>query len=260
MAQVPSIEVGQLRQRLKAEPAPFLLDVREPWEYRDGHVPGAQLIPLGELEQRVNEVPRDRPIWPSATAASGVSPRLGTSSNSATPRSATSTAAPPPGSSAATRWTASRFFGSRRSLRQTAVAECPHHRRMDGHVILRRTYRYRIYPTARQRLALEAQLRFACELYNAALEQRRDAWRSQRRALNYVTQCRELTDVRAAGLGPVQMNCTAMRDPLRRLDRAFAAFFRRVKARTNPGYPRFRASRRYDSLTWADDGPSWTDA
>jgi len=62
VAQVPGIDVAQLRQRLKAEPAPFLLDVREPWEYRDGHVPGAQLIPLGELEQRVNEVPRDRPI------------------------------------------------------------------------------------------------------------------------------------------------------------------------------------------------------
>ena len=62
MTQVPAIDVGQLRQRLKAEPAPFLLDVREPWEYRDGHVPGAQLIPLGELEHRVNEVPRDRPI------------------------------------------------------------------------------------------------------------------------------------------------------------------------------------------------------
>ena len=62
MVQVPGIDVGQLRQRLKAELAPFLLDVREPWEYREGHVPGAQLIPLGELEQRVNEVPRDRPI------------------------------------------------------------------------------------------------------------------------------------------------------------------------------------------------------
>ncbi len=48
------------------------------------------------------------------------------------------------------------------------------------------------------------------------------------------------------------MNCTAMRDPLRRLDRAFFAFFRRVKAGTKAGYPRFRASRRYDSLTWAD--------
>jgi len=62
VAPVPGIDVSQLRQRLTAEPAPFLLDVREPWEYQEGHVPGAQLIPLGELELRVNEVPRDRPI------------------------------------------------------------------------------------------------------------------------------------------------------------------------------------------------------
>jgi rhodanese-related sulfurtransferase len=62
MASVPAIDVSQLRQRLAAAPPPFLLDVREPWEYLEGHVPGAQLIPLGELEQRLNEVPRDRPI------------------------------------------------------------------------------------------------------------------------------------------------------------------------------------------------------
>jgi rhodanese-related sulfurtransferase len=62
VASVPGIDVSQLRQRLAAEPAPFLLDVREPWEYQEGHVPGAQLIPLVELEQRVNEVPRDRPV------------------------------------------------------------------------------------------------------------------------------------------------------------------------------------------------------
>jgi rhodanese-related sulfurtransferase len=62
MASVPGINVSQLRQQLASEPTPYLLDVREPWEYREGHVPGAQLIPLGELEQRVNEVPRDRPI------------------------------------------------------------------------------------------------------------------------------------------------------------------------------------------------------
>lgn len=41
-----------------------------------------------------------------------------------------------------------------------------------------------------------------------------------------------------------------MRDPLRRLDRAFAAFFRRASVGANPGYPRFRSARRYDSLTW----------
>src|SRR6266513_4270291 len=43
---------------------------------------------------------------------------------------------------------------------------------------------------------------------------------------------------------------SAMRDPIRRLDRAFAAFFRRVKAGVKPGHPRFRSVRRYDSLTW----------
>ncbi len=116
--------------------------------------------------------------------------------------------------------------------------------------VLQRTYRYRLYPTARQELALNSQLAFACELYNAALEQRRDAWRRQRQSLGYVAQCRDLTELRVAGGGPPGMSCFAMRDPLRRLDRAFAAFFRRVKAGQKPGYPRFRARRRYDSLTW----------
>jgi putative transposase len=41
-----------------------------------------------------------------------------------------------------------------------------------------------------------------------------------------------------------------MRNPLRRLDRAFHSFFRRVQAGEKPGYPRFRSRRRYDSLTW----------
>src|SRR3989442_744708 len=112
-----------------------------------------------------------------------------------------------------------------------------------------RTYRFRIYPTRRQRLALEAQLGFACDLYNAALEQRRYAFRAGQR-VGYVSQCRELTALRAAGDGPAQMSCSAMRSPLRRLERAYQAFFRRVKAGEKPGYPRFRSRRRYDSLTW----------
>jgi putative transposase len=120
---------------------------------------------------------------------------------------------------------------------------------MGGLTRVNRTYRFRIYPTRRQRLALEAQLGFACDLYNAALEQRRYAWRKGRR-VGYVTQCRDLTELRAAGDGPPQMSCSAMRSPLRRLERAYQAFFRRVKAGEKPGYPRFRSRRRYDSLTW----------
>jgi putative transposase len=115
---------------------------------------------------------------------------------------------------------------------------------------LRRTYRYRAYPTARQHVALAAQLGFACQLYNAALEQRRYAWRGRHHSITLYEQFRELTDVRAASIGPAGMSCSAMRDPLRRLDRAFTAFFRRTEAGAKPGHPRFRSARRYDSLTW----------
>ena len=48
-----------------------------------------------------------------------------------------------------------------------------------------------------------------------------------------------------------------MRNPLRRVDRAFETFVRRVKAGETPGYPRFRSRRRYDSLTWSADWSIW---
>ncbi len=63
VATVPAVTVSELRERLGDDPRPFLLDVREPWEYVAGHVPGAELIPLGDLEQRVGEIPRDRPVF-----------------------------------------------------------------------------------------------------------------------------------------------------------------------------------------------------
>ena len=120
---------------------------------------------------------------------------------------------------------------------------------MDRPARILRTYRYRIYPTGGQRKGLDAQLAFACDLYNAALEQRRYGWRTGQK-IDLFGQFRELTELRRAGDGPPQMSCSAMRDPLRRLERAFQAFFRRVKAREKPGYPRFRSKRRYDSLTF----------
>jgi rhodanese-related sulfurtransferase len=62
VATVAAVTVSELRERLGADPPPFLLDVREPWEFDAGHVPAAKLIPLGELEQRVSEIPRDRQV------------------------------------------------------------------------------------------------------------------------------------------------------------------------------------------------------
>ena len=57
-----SIGVEEARRRLQSGATLFLLDVREPWEFVQARVPGARLIPLGELERRAKEVPGDRPV------------------------------------------------------------------------------------------------------------------------------------------------------------------------------------------------------
>jgi putative transposase len=121
---------------------------------------------------------------------------------------------------------------------------------VDGRACVYRTYRYRIYPTRRQRLILETHLQFACDLYNAALEQRRYEWRAGR-PIGFASQCRQLTDIWSAGDGPPGMRYSTMQDPLRRLDRSFQNFVRRVTAGQTPGYPRYRSRLRYDVLTWS---------
>jgi rhodanese-related sulfurtransferase len=61
---IKEISVSELHDSLRQAngTGPVLLDVRERDEFRGGHIPGAKLIPLGQLRQRVNELPKDRPI------------------------------------------------------------------------------------------------------------------------------------------------------------------------------------------------------
>jgi rhodanese-related sulfurtransferase len=59
--QVPEIDVGELARR-RDEGAP-VLDVREDDEYASGHVPGAAHIPLGQVPDRIAEVPTDRTVY-----------------------------------------------------------------------------------------------------------------------------------------------------------------------------------------------------
>ena len=64
---------------------------------------------------------------------------------------------------------------------------------------MNRIYRYRLYPTRKQIDALEGQLAFACDLYNAALQQRRDAWRYHGKSVRLKDQQHELTEARRDG-------------------------------------------------------------
>ena len=57
------ISPDTLKTQLETE-APTIIDVRSPEEYAEGHVPGAVNIPMDELEQRLDEVPQDRPVVP----------------------------------------------------------------------------------------------------------------------------------------------------------------------------------------------------
>ena len=60
--QSAQITTQELEQQLRASNAPFVLDVREPSEFQQGHIPGSVLIPLGTLPERLRELPTDRPI------------------------------------------------------------------------------------------------------------------------------------------------------------------------------------------------------
>lgn len=59
---VPAIEVETLQQQMQGGVAPFILDVREPHEAALCSIAGAVNIPLGQLPQRAQEIPQDRPI------------------------------------------------------------------------------------------------------------------------------------------------------------------------------------------------------
>ncbi len=90
-------------------------------------------------------------------------------------------------------------------------------------------------------------------LYNAALEERRTAWESEQRGVTLYDQMKGLTSQRKddpEGLGSVAVK--AERGMLIRLDRAFKAFFRRCKAGEKPGYPRFRAIARMETIDVVD--------
>ena len=59
---LPSVSAAELSEKLKNGKRPLVLDVRQPEEFRAGHINGAKLIPLGELGRRLKELPKDREI------------------------------------------------------------------------------------------------------------------------------------------------------------------------------------------------------
>jgi putative transposase len=121
-------------------------------------------------------------------------------------------------------------------------------------VLTRKAFKYRLYPTPQQEQHLLFVLRRCRHLYNSALEQRKAFYQMRRKSLGYSAQAAELAEIKAAYPAYQDIRVLVLQDVLRRLDKAFAAFFRRLRNGEKPGYPRFQGEGRYDSFTYPQSG------
>jgi putative transposase len=110
-----------------------------------------------------------------------------------------------------------------------------------------RSYKFRLYTTTAQETALTGMLGALCDLYNACLQQRIEAYQRRDIGLRYGNQAAELKAVREADERQGGFSFGAEQQVLRRLDKTYSAFFGRMKRGAKAGFPRFRAKSRYDS-------------
>ena len=143
-------------------------------------------------------------------------------------------------------------------------------KRKEGTMSRRKAYKYRIYMNKTTLKKLEWTLDRARELYNAGLQERRDAYEAcVRRHPNYYDpdqrkeltrthapsgfdQIKELPEIKEVRPEYQDIAAHVLQDVLRRLDKAFKQFFKRAKKGQTPGYPRFKGRNRYHSITYPD--------
>lgn len=124
---------------------------------------------------------------------------------------------------------------------------------------MRKAFKFRLYPTKKQEHKLFWTLTRCREWYNAALSERRDAYRYASKSSSYYEQKRDLPEIKAEIREEYQdIHSQVLQDVLLRLKKAFDNFFRRVKNGENPGYPRFQGCNCYNSFTYPQGGYSLT--
>jgi putative transposase len=115
-----------------------------------------------------------------------------------------------------------------------------------------KSFRFRLYPTKAQIATFEHWLDLCRELYNAALQERRDAWRLNRVSVSFYDQQAQFTEIKQIREDINELNSCALREQLQRLDKTFKTFFSRVKKGEKAGFPRFKSKSRFDSFTYPD--------
>ena len=117
-----------------------------------------------------------------------------------------------------------------------------------------RTFKYRIYPTKEQIKKIEQTLYLCRYLYNNALEQRIVTYEKHKISMTYNMQQNELPKVKQVLPEYKNIHSQVLQNVLKRLDRSFQNFFRRLKTNEKPGFPRFQGRNRYNSFTYPQSG------
>lgn len=121
-----------------------------------------------------------------------------------------------------------------------------------------RSYCFRLQMSDRIGRAFEVAMAASNQLYNAALEERIDAWRKAGKLITKFDQMKSLTVIRGQDTALASYAATMLRTPLSQVDEAFKGFFRRVKnSRRNAGFPRFRSFKRLRSFGFTE-ASGWT--
>lgn len=115
-----------------------------------------------------------------------------------------------------------------------------------------RTYKYLLRPNKTQSELLEFILSQHRYIYNYALAQRKDIFEQTGQSISYVVQSKYFLDHRRNNPDSLGLtNSASVQQTLRKLDKAFSAFFRRVKkGDKKAGYPRFKGSERFSSMEY----------
>jgi putative transposase len=119
---------------------------------------------------------------------------------------------------------------------------------------MRKTLKYRLFPTKRQSRLLDETLDICRQVYNQTLAHRKAAWETRQETLSLYATHAMLTRWKQERPALSQVHSQVLQNVQERVDLAYKAFFRRVKAGETPGFPRFRGPGRYDSFTFKQSG------
>ena len=119
---------------------------------------------------------------------------------------------------------------------------------------MRKTYRYRIYPSKSQIIKLGDTLELCRWVYNETLALRKTSWEAKEESISLYATNKELTQWKKDKPELKHVHSQVLQNVQVRVDLAYKAFFRRIKSGDMPGYPRFKGKGRYNSFTYPQTG------